>query len=331
MKSRLPAKIVRLRSEVSSFAGTERGRMVLKVARLVLVAGIIGLLIAQLTGIGWRSILTSLPTTPWFYVIFVVMYFLLPVFEVAIYSRLWPVRVFELLRVLVRKRVLNNEVVGYSGELYLYFWARKRAGVGDRRAFACVKDNAIASSFASTTALVLIVTGFVLGGQVVLVDVIGQRNVLYVLIALGGFVVIALAATRFHRTLFSLGAGVAAALFGTHLLRFILIYSLQMLQWYVVLPEAPLSVWATILVVSTLTSRIPFLPARDLFAIGAVLGVSHLLDASQATIAGMLMTRSALDKLLNVTLFATTSWYDDVTPPADAESELREVAVEATV
>jgi len=94
-----------------------------------------------------------------------------------------------------------------------------------------------------------------------------------------------------------------------------------------VLPEAPLRVWATILVVGTVTNRIPFLPATDLLALGAVLGMTHLLEASAAVLAGMLVVRSVLDRTANAVLFVLTSWLErrrptvPVTPVPSVDAE----------
>ncbi len=312
------------------YASSPRGRTVVRALRLILVVGILAVLVLQVGSIGWRSVLTSLPTTPWFYVLVLTMYFLLPSFELGIYRRMWRAPLAPLLRVLIRKRVLNNEVVGYSGEVYLYSWGRKLAGVDDAKSFAAVKDNAIASSLASNTILVILVTGFVLAGKVVLVDVIGPQNPIAIVVAIAGVAILAATFVRFRRSILSHSARVVGILFGVHCLRFVVMYGLQILQWWVVLPDAPLSVWATMLVVGTLTNRIPFLPARDMFTIGAMLGVSGFLDASQAVVAGMLVTKSAIDKTLNAGLFATTAWIDrrgsveaeDLTTAADEFSAI---------
>ncbi|ARA93920.1 MAG: hypothetical protein D6685_15525 [Bacteroidetes bacterium] len=303
-------RLTRWRERLDAFARTDRGRLTLKAGRLLFVAAVVTLLAYQLTTIGWRDVLTSLPTTPWFYVIYGMLYFLLPVFEAGIYHRLWRLPVRALFPVLIRKRVLNNDVVGYSGEVYLYLWARKRLAGGERFAFHSIKDNAIASSVASTAALILLVGGFLLTGQVALVDLIGNRDPLYIAFGLVALGVLAALGLRFRKTIFTLPIRTVLLLAGIHLMRFLLMYTLQVVQWWVVLPEAPLRVWATILVVGTLMSRIPLVPARDLLSLGAMLGVSGLLDASQAVIAGMLVVRSGLDKLLNVGLFTLTAWWD---------------------
>lgn len=323
-------RLTQWRERLDGFARTERGRLILKVGRLLFITGVVLLLLYQLTTIGWREVLTSLPTTPWFYIIFLMLYFLLPVFEAGIYRQLWRLPVRELFPVLIRKRVLNNDVVGYSGEVYLYLWGRKRLAQGERYAFQSIKDNAIASSVASTSALILLVGGFLLTGQVALVDLIGNRDPIYIAFGLIAVGVLGAVGLRFRKTIFTLPLKTILLLAATHLTRFLLMYTLQVLQWWVVLPEAPLSVWATILVVGTLMSRIPLLPARDLLSLGAMLGAAGLMDTSQAIIAGMLVVRSGLDKLFNVGLFTITTWWDrrhgqrppdpDVTPShPDAE------------
>lgn len=307
---------------MQTYVSSPRGRTVVRTLRVFLVIGILAVLVLQVGSIGWHSVLTSLPTTPWFYIIVLMMYFLLPTFELAIYARMWRAPAAALLRVLIRKRVLNNEVVGYSGEVYLYSWGRKLAGVDDAKAFAAVKDNAIASSLASNTILVLLVTGFVVAGKVVLVDIIGPQNPIAIGVVVAGVAILGATFVRFRRSILSHAARVVGILFGVHCLRFIVMYGLQILQWWVVLPDAPLSVWATMLVVGTLTNRIPFLPARDMFTIGAILGVSGFLDASQAVVAGMLVTKSAIDKVLNAVLFTSTAWID-----RRGNSDLSELAV----
>ena len=298
------------RARAAAFAETRRGKRLLKAGRWLFVGGVVALLAGQLTGIGWQRVWEGLPTTPWFYVIFLMMYFLLPAYEGLIYRKLWGTAVRRSFPMLVRKRVLNNDVVGYSGEVYLYWWGRRHTPHADGYVFRSIKDNAIASSLASTTALILLVGAFLLTGQVALVDLVGDQDPIYVLFGFIAAGVLVALGYRFRRTLFSLPRGTVIGLFATHLSRFVVMYSLQVLQWWVVLPEAPLRVWATMLVVGTLTSRIPFLPARDLFAIGAILGISDLLDASEAVIAGMLVVKSGLDKVFNFGLFALTSWWD---------------------
>ncbi|AEN74643.1 hypothetical protein Rhom172_2759 [Rhodothermus marinus SG0.5JP17-172] len=314
--------------QVRSWLQTPAGRRTQRYGRLLFVSGVVGWLLYRLTQIGWRDVYEGLPRTPWFYVLWLGLYFLLPATEAFIYRTLWKIRWRRVFPVLVRKRVLNTDVLGYSGEVYLYLWARRHTDRPDGHLLRTIKDNTILSSVASTVAVVLLVAGAVLSGQFALVDLLGQAaDPVY--IAAGGlaFGVLGALAVRFRRAIFYVPGRTAAVLLGVHVLRFFAMYALQVLQWWVVLPEAPLRVWATILVVGTVTNRIPFLPATDLLALGAVLGMTHLLEASAAVLAGMLVVRSVLDRTANAVLFVLTSWLErrrptvPVTPVPSVDAE----------
>ena len=48
-----------------------------------------------------------------------------------IYGRIWSMRPWQCVAVMIRKRVLNMDVLGYSGEVYLFY-----VGEGPRAACA---------------------------------------------------------------------------------------------------------------------------------------------------------------------------------------------------
>lgn len=290
-------------------AGQSRaGQRGLKVLRAVFIVGVVAWLAYRLSDIGWQEVWEARPRTPWFYLIWVALYFQLPVIEAAIYRVLWSVRWRHLFPAILRKRVLNQDVVSYSGEAYLYVWARRHVALPDRRVLGILKDHAIASSLATTLAAVLLLAVFLFGGQIVLADLIGDQDPLYVTAGLIFAAIGVGVGLRFRKTIFTLPAGTVLGLFAVHLGRFIfVVYVLQILQWWVVLPSAPMSVWATMLAVMTVTNRLPLIPAKDLVGVGAILGMTGLLDASSAVIGSMLLVRIALDKALNLMLFAGVS------------------------
>ncbi|SHK30235.1 hypothetical protein [Rhodothermus profundi] len=314
---------------VRTWLQTPVGRRMQRYGRALFVAGVVGWLLYRLTQIGWQEVYEGLPRTPWFYVLWLGLYFLLPATEAGIYRMLWKIRWGRVFPVLVRKRVLNTDVLGYSGEFYLYLWARRHTDCSDGHLLRTIKDNTILSSVASTVAVVVLVSGTVLGGQFALVDLIGPAaDPVYLVAGALALGVLGALAVRFRRAIFYVPGRMAGMLLGVHVLRFFAMYALQVLQWWVVLPEAPLRVWATILVVGTATNRIPFLPATDLLALGAVLGMTHLLEASAAVLAGMLVVRSVMDRTANAVLFVLTSWLErrrrvlPVSTPAEAECPL---------
>lgn len=300
----MPWSIKTLKERTRLFANSRRGQRWGKGLRAVLTVGIIAWLVYQLSGIGWSEVWTSRPRTPWFYVLWVALYFQLPLVEAGIYRAVWGLPIRAGLIPILRKRALNQDVVSYSGEAYFFTWARQRPGLSTAHVAGTLKDNAIASSLGSWAAAILVVGAFLYAGQITLTDLIGNRSPLYIAFGVGAAAVLAGLGLHFRHTLFTLPARTVAALFAAHFGRFVLlIYGLRILQWWVVLPDVPLSTWATMLAVLTLVNRLPLVPAKDLVGIGAVLGMTSLLSASAATIAAMLLVHSALNKVLNFTLF----------------------------
>jgi len=146
----------------------------------------------------------------------------------------------------------------------------------------------------------------------------------------GGGVVVALVIgliVQFRRSLFTLPRNLLGWMFGIHGGRFLLSNVLQVVQWWVVIPDAPFSAWATLLAVLIVTNRIPFLPSRDLFFAGAGIGMAAELGIPVAVVAGMLLVRSALDRILNTGLFGATLLWEryqetpELTQYMDEESD----------
>jgi len=256
----------------------------------------------ELFGIGWRELWISRPRTPWFYVAWLGLYLQLPLVEVLIYRAVWKLPLRQSLFPLLHKRTLNQDVVTLLGEAYLFAWARRHLALSDGRIAGTIKDNLIASSLASWTSIVLLVQ---FAGQMLLTTFVEEHDPLYLIAIAVATVVLVAMGVRFRRTLLTLKPRTVAALFGIHLGRFLLlVYLLQILQWWAVVPEAPLSLWAAMLVVITIVNRLPFVPARDLVGIGAILGTPLLPGTFEATVAAMLLVRTALDKACNLALWA---------------------------
>jgi hypothetical protein len=165
--------------------------------------------------------------------------------------------------------------------------------------------------------VVLMIGTFLLMGQIALTDLVSNADPWYVAAGGAGAVVLIAVGAYFRRTLFTLPLRTVGGLFATHLGRFLVLnYVLRIVQWMVVLPEAPLSVWATMLAVKSFVSRLPLIPSKDLVGTGAVLGLSSVLAASEASIAAMLLMHTALKKVFNLLFFAVLAAVPD--PPEQA-------------
>ncbi|MEX0609954.1 MAG: hypothetical protein WEA79_08360 [Balneolaceae bacterium] len=234
-------------------------------------------------------------------------YFLLPVSEVFTYRMSWDIKIKESFSIFIIKRVYNKDVLGYSGELQLFSWARKRLGKSDKEIFKVIRDNNILSSVASTTIAFILLLVFFATGQISLLDYLrGENAFTYISIAII-VVIIGIVLWRFRKFFFSMPKKTAFSVLGIHTSRFILVNILQLVQWYVVMPEIPLRIWFTYLSVTLVLSRIPFLPNKDLVFIGASIEISKLINVSTAGIAGLFIAQNVLDKMLNAILFTTLS------------------------
>lgn len=293
----------------ATFLAGPRGRRALTFLRYAFMAGVVAYLILQFVQIGWQEILASLPTQPLFYLIFVVIYLSLPVAETLIYKALWHFRFWEGLSIFVKKRVLNKDVLGYSGEVYLYLWAKQRLDLTERQVLGAVKDNTIVSSVSSTVFAFAVLAVLLTTGQLAFLETLTDHEALYAAVGVLLILVVGLVAVRFRRTLFHLSWRWLGLLAVVHFARLAMVNALQIAQWAVVLPGIELQVWFSYLAVLIVTSRIPLLPGRDLIFLGAGVELSRMMDVPTAGIAGMLLASSVLDKATNLVMFSVLSFF----------------------
>lgn len=330
--SRFPALRMwfrRLRVRWRAFTKTARGKRILKGARYALTVSIIGYLAYRMTTIGWGEIWASLPRTPWFYLIFFAMYLTLPTFQSIIYGLIFKTSAWSIFPAALKKRVYNKDVMSYSGEVYLYFWARDRVNQSGLDIMHGIKDNAIVSSIASTLVAFGLLTAFFFSGLVVLPSFITQSNALYVVVGVIVAIVLIALGVRFRRSILQLSAGLLLALFGLHIARLVIVQGLQVTQWAVVEPSVPLQAWFTFLAVQIIANSIPFIPSRDLVGVGFAIEVAQATQVPEALIASLMLVHSMMDKTLNLGLFmAVSAWGDDdivadpdEVPSLDAKAE----------
>jgi hypothetical protein len=314
--ARLKGRIVHLKDRVQQWADTSVGRRVTQGLRRGVTLAVLAYLAYQMTRIGWANIWTSLPTTPWFYILFLALYFLLPVFQSIGYSLIWQVSPRRLFPPLLKTGVYNKEVLDYSGEMYLFSWARARLESPARQIARHIKDHTIVSAGASTANAVVVLAALLVADLIPLPALAAQK---WAYLAAGGVGAVVLGAVgiRFWRSVFTLSGGVLLGLFGLYFGRLFLLQGLQVTQWAVVLPEVALQTWLTFLAIQIVTKRIPLMPSQDLLFMAVGLKVAGALQVPQAGLAGVLAVHSVLDKGLGLVLFVSVSWWDrwDSQPP----------------
>jgi hypothetical protein len=265
--------------------------------------------VLKVTAIGWGAVLASLPTTPWFYLLFLVMFLTLPLTETVIFRLLLDRRIgLADIGVFIRKRVLNSAFVGYSGDFYLFVWAKRHLGLSTRKAGHAVKDNAILSGLASTTVTALLVAAFWLTGQAGLVagwlDTGAGKSLAVVFCA----AVLLPVLLRFRGRIFAATGRVASAVLGIHMARGLFLLLVQSAQWWVVLPNQSWTTWLIFLTAQMVISRLPFIPNRDLLFLSAGLEMSNVIDGPRAAMAGVLLAGGALTQGANLLFFVATSF-----------------------
>jgi hypothetical protein len=291
-------------------------------ARVLFFAGMIAWMALKVNAIGWREVARSLPTAPLFYVLFVVAFLVLPASEMAVYRLIFARPLPGSLPVLVRKRILNSALVGYSGELYLFVWLRRVIGLSGKTIAIGLKDNAILSAVASGSVTLLLLIGFAAAGS-------GRRiaawldpgPALLIAGAVGAVLLVPLL-FRLRRQLIAMPLPLAARVLGIHVARIVLVVLLQATQWAVVLPQEPWSVWLVFLTAQMVISRLPIVPNRDLLFLSAGLEMSGAINGPREAMAGLLLAGGALSQGSNLVFYLLTAlWPQPAVAPEDAAAE----------
>jgi len=272
---------------------TIKSRWPVMIGAVLTLAMIFGLA-RELFGAGLAGLTSWVPSSPAYYLAFALLYISPPFFDYVIFRRLWSLPIAGL-AALLKKRIANDVVMGYSGEAYFYAWARARATLV-AAPFGAVKDVSILSAIAGNgITLALVAVALPLGRS--LLTPHDFR------IALGSAAIIlatSLPFLLFSRRVFSLPRRDLWATFGLHCLRIVVGSLLIAVAWHFALPGIPLAMWLFLAAARLLVSRLPLVPNKDLlFANFAILliGQDHALSA-------MIAFTTALTLLTHVVLIA---------------------------
>jgi hypothetical protein len=296
-----------LAARARAWAGTEGAKRVAVALRVLFFAAMFTWLVLKVRAIGWRQVAGSLPTNPLFYALFFANFLILPASETVIYRIVFRQRLPRAFPVLIRKRVYNSALVGYSGELMFAIWLKRSFGLKTKRILVALKDNAILSAVSS---------GLVTAGLLVLFAATGNARRIMDWLYPGPALVVAglLAAVfvvpvlyRLRRHLIALTGGQAASVLGIHISRTTLVVLLQATQWAVVLPQEPWSVWLVFLTAQMVISRLPIVPNRDLLFLSAALEMSGTINGPREAMAGLLLAGGALTQGSNLVFYLLTA------------------------
>lgn len=313
-------------------AGKMTANNKLRVVQSLFSLGIFLFLLWRLSLMGWKDILSQIPQSWLFYIILVLMFFILPVFNTICFSLLFRSRSKGLFSAILKSRIYDNEVLEYSGDVFLFFWAKNNMGLPSGRVAHAIKDNAIISGFANCSLSAVLLSCLFFIGKIPVFETIHLSGQLL------GAVVIALTALylavfRYRKYFFYHDNTILLRILILTFARLILLRSLQLLQWVLLLTDIRFEALFTLLCVQIILLNLSFLPARDLFFMAASIELSVLLGIPASTLAGMTLASVMFNNILNllsfifITLASSDSFKDAfpsmkrVTHPSGIERE----------
>ena len=238
--------------------------------------GILAAALIQLRGVPLRDIVDLVPRSLSFWLVFVAAYVATPVSEWVIYRRLWTIPASGFVA-LLRKRVTNEILLGYLGEVYFYAWVRRTGLITRSAPFGAIKDVAILSALtgnAVTLAMLGAAAPFFsllrlgTGGKAM----VGSLAVL----AISSFVLMLL-----RKRLFTLPRPLLLEIAAIHMGRIAATVALTALMWHLALPGVGVVWWLVLSTLRQLLSRLPLVPNKDLAFVGlAVFVVGHDSDVT---------------------------------------------------
>lgn len=248
---------------------------------------------------GLTGLVSAFPESPWFYIFFVLLYLSPVTGDYIIFRRLWgiPMAGFA---ALVKKRVANEVVLGYSGEAYFYAWARQNATMV-AAPFGAVKDVSILSAIAGNAmTLTMIAVALPLG--VNLLTPMQLHTVAWSAVITFGM---SLPFLIFSKRVFSQPRPVLWWIFAIHTLRLIAGSVLLSFAWHFALPTVSIGMWLLLSAARLLVSRLPLVPNKDLlFANFAI-----ILIGQDAALSELVALTAALTLLVHVVLIGSFSLY----------------------
>lgn len=297
-----------MKRRLELFAVSDRGKLFFQILQWLFLGAILLWLGLSLYKIGWQAVWQNLPVHPLFYLLFLIMFLSVPIADILIYRYTWTFDVWKNIHAFIKKRILNTDVVGYSGEVYFFTWARTHAGLSDLKVAETIRDYNILSALASNSRAIIFLCIFGYWAREQIAMLIGAPSPIYFVI--GGVVLLVLIPLfiRFRRYIFVTPFKTARVVFGIYFSRLAVGTVLQIVMWAVVIPEVPLETWITYSVISILVSRLPTSNKKLIF-VGVGVELSTSLDIPKEAMFGLLISIAALEKILNFLLYLSfTLW-----------------------
>lgn len=230
----------------------------------------------------------------------VLLYLTQPLCDFAVFRRIWNLPLAGV-EALLRKTVINEVVLGYSGEAYLYVWARRAAGAVTAP-FAAIKDvNIISALLGNLLTLALVGISATQLRDLDLARRLGPA-------LWSGLIPVAISVgiLAFGRWVFSLRPSQLAYVGAAHGLRLLVSTLLLALIWRMALPEVAPGLWVVLLAIRYLVSRIPLISNKDLVFGNLML----LLLGAESTVAVLLAALALMTLGLHLIVIVGLGLFD---------------------
>ena len=263
----------------------------------------------QLEGTDWAEVLRSLPTSPWFYLLFLARFFLQPTIEALCYTAVWGINLFRYYGVLLIKLVMNFSLAGGSGDLYFLIWSVRTLRLSYRKAFSGIKDVTLLSAAAANIVAVVVLGGYFFFGDLTFTKAVEPRG------------------TQPHHRRYLGGCAFepfgdpvswkgARGWYADHVAHHRISHPSEWrslvllgLQWTVGLPGSIFSAWISFLVIDLLVQRTPFIPAREFLFLSIALALADTVDAPQAQVTALFLADTTMRQLVIIpSLIAGFFW-----------------------
>ncbi len=219
---------------------------------------ILAAVIYQLRFMDIDRLWAMLPTSIAFWIAFVIRFFIGASTDWLIFRRLWNLPVSGFVP-LLRKVVSNNLLLGYSGELYFYAWARRHSSIS-ASPFGAIKDVAILSAMASNVVTLALVIICWPSFELLERNDLAKGLEWSILIVMG----ISLGVTLLRGRLFSLPPADLRAVIAYHFGRILLDLALTGYILNCLIPDVAFGWLLFIATLRMLIGRLPLLPNKEL-------------------------------------------------------------------
>lgn len=219
---------------------------------------ILGAVLYQLRFLDFERLWSILPASALFWAAFLIRFFVGATTDWLIFRRLWSLPVSGFVP-LLRKMVSNSLLLGYSGELYFYAWARRNSAIS-AAPFGAIKDVAILSALAGNLVTLILVVICWPSFELLQHDDLAKGLEWSIVIVLGTSLLITLLRGR----LFTLPRADLRAVLGLHFGRILVDLVLTAYILFSLIPGVALGWLLFIATLRMLIGRLPLLPNKEL-------------------------------------------------------------------